>query len=127
MKILGYSDKISVFKGETIRFHVSCDGPKHFRSDIVRVICGDENPRGPGYKEELISSEANGFYPAKKQETHAGSYGIIRSVASVVSLSSFTVQAMIWPTTPKKGKQVILGLGTTGEQNSFQLMIDCYT
>jgi N,N-dimethylformamidase len=73
MKVLGYSDRISVAPGETIRFHISCEGPKTFRADIVRVICGDENPAGPGYKEELVPSVANRRYPGRKQDTLAGS------------------------------------------------------
>ena len=44
MKITGYSDKISAVPGETIRFMVNSEAGKRYRTDIVRVICGDENP-----------------------------------------------------------------------------------
>ena len=39
--IMGYSDKISVCPGETIRFMVSCDGPRTYNARLVRIIHGD--------------------------------------------------------------------------------------
>ena len=45
--ITGYSDKISVQAGETIRFMVSCAKPGPYRAELVRVVCGDLNPKGP--------------------------------------------------------------------------------
>ena len=124
MKVLGYSDRISVAPGESIRFHVSCDGPKTFRADIVRVICGDENPAGPGYKEELVPSPANRRYPGRKQDTLAGSYGLVPHGPVLSGLSSFTVQAMVWPTTPLKGEQTLIALWSARENHGFRLMLD---
>ena len=59
MKLLGYSDRLSVTPVDTIRFMVSCSHPS-YRADLVRLIHGDENPRGPGYKEHLLESAING-------------------------------------------------------------------
>ena len=52
MKITAYADKVSVAPGEEIKFMVNCNLPK-FRADIVKLICGDMNPDGPGYKEKV--------------------------------------------------------------------------
>ena len=44
MRVVGYSDPISVRPGETIRFMVSSEAPT-YRVDMVRLIHGDDNPR----------------------------------------------------------------------------------
>ena len=45
-RIAGYSDRVSVTPGETINFMVSCEAPS-YKCDIVRLICGDQNPGRP--------------------------------------------------------------------------------
>ena len=54
-ELTGYSDKWSVYPGETISFMISSDRPR-YESAIVRLIHGDENPAGPGFKEEVIEA-----------------------------------------------------------------------
>ena len=124
MKIVGYSDRISVAAGETIRFMVNSERAKSYRADIVRIICGDENPRGPGYKEALVESEVSGTYAGRRQVVRPGSYAIVPAGPRTDGLSSFTVQAMIWPTTPNKGEQVLVGKWLERDQRGFELMID---
>ena len=47
--IVGYSDRIAVEAGEQIDFKVSCeDDAPTFGAEILRVICGDHHPDGPG-------------------------------------------------------------------------------
>ena len=52
LTITGYSDRISVRPGETIKFMVNCEHPT-YQADIVRLICADATPSGPGFKEKL--------------------------------------------------------------------------
>ena len=60
-KIAGYSDEISVAPGERIRFMVSCEpGIDRYQADIVRLISGDRQPGGPGYRDELLQSPVSG-------------------------------------------------------------------
>ena len=63
-RILGYCDPLSVAPGETIRFMVSCEGHEAFRADLVRLICADATPDGPGYQEEAVESRAQRAHPA---------------------------------------------------------------
>jgi N,N-dimethylformamidase len=49
MDIVGYSDRLSVAPGDVIRFMVSSKKPT-YEAAIVRLIYGDENPQGPGFK-----------------------------------------------------------------------------
>ncbi len=100
LKILGYCDRLSVAPGETVRFMVSCTGGERYRAEIVRIIHGDANPAGPGLKLERIATPVSGDYPAREQKIDAGSYVLVPDHERLRALASFTVIAMIWPTTP---------------------------
>ncbi|HVA84754.1 MAG TPA: hypothetical protein VNF73_00405, partial [Candidatus Saccharimonadales bacterium] len=72
LKLLGYTDRLSVGPGETIRFMVSCDHPR-YESRLVRLIHGDENPTGPGFKQEVVPSAMDDERPGKHEDIHTGS------------------------------------------------------
>ncbi len=97
-KLFGYSDQISVRPGDTIRFMVSSLDNTSYRADIVRLICGDDNPDG--------------------------SCVVIPDNPLLDAISSFTLQAMIWPTTPLKGRQALMGKWCEKTQTGFCLFID---
>ncbi|MCC7451422.1 MAG: LamG domain-containing protein [Anaerolineae bacterium] len=101
-ELIGYSDKWSVFPGESISFMVSTDRP-NYESAIVRLIHGDENPVGPGFKEEVI--EAPRQRTGRKQIAYAGSYITVDNAPALALGNSFTIQAWIYPTLPMKGQQ----------------------
>ncbi len=122
LKITGYSDRVSARPGETIKFMVNCELGE-YRADIVKLICGDSSPDGPDFKEELIRTPANKRYKGRKQRIYAGSYGIVESNPALESLKSFTVQAMIWPTTPESGRQAILGKWNPKGKSGFAMGI----
>ena len=50
LKITGYSDKYSAHPGEEIKFYVNAEYNDNYETQIVRLIHGDTNPEGPGYK-----------------------------------------------------------------------------
>ena len=99
LRITGYSDKFSVRPGDDISFHVHSEYNESYQADIVRLIHGDTNPEGPGYKEELIHTAVSDMYPGKHQEMHIGGY-IMVPHDDRFNLSSFTMCAYIYPTTP---------------------------
>lgn len=123
--IHGYSDRISVASGERIRFMVSCEGAESYRADIVRLIHGDTNPAGPGFKEELIQTMVSGEYAARHQPIHAGSHVVVEDSAGRLGLTdAFTLHAFIWPTTPAKGSQGILTRWSADSQAGYGLVLD---
>ena len=61
MKITAYANKMSAAPGETIDFMVNCEN-KSFDVEFVKLICGDLNPEGPGYKEKVVKSRTSGKY-----------------------------------------------------------------
>ena len=52
LRITGYSDKYQAFPGEEIKFYVNAEKNENYDVQIVRLIHGDTNPEGPGYKDE---------------------------------------------------------------------------
>ena len=107
--IHGYSDRISVSSGQRIRFMVSAEGGTSYRADIVRLIRGDTNPKGPGPKEELIETSISNEYPARCQPIYAGSHILIEDPARLLNVDvAITLHAFIMPTTAGKGPQGIL-------------------
>jgi N,N-dimethylformamidase len=123
LKITGYADRIYCRPGDTIKFMVNCELPS-YRADIVRIICGDDNPNGPGVKEQIIESGFEGDHPGRRQEIHAGSYVVVPDCAVLQGLASFTIQAFIWPTMPMSGRQGIVSKWSEMDKSGFALIID---
>ena len=123
LTITGYSDRISVRPGETIKFMVNCEHPT-YQADIVRLICADDTPSGPGFKEKLVRTPVSKRRKGRRQVIHAGSYAMVESRPLLETLGSFTVQAMIWPTTPGKGEQGIVTKWDPRSRTGFALVID---
>ena len=98
-ELIGYTDRLSVAPGEQIHFMVSTDLPS-YNTSLVRLIHGDENPAGPGFKEEQVASALDGQHVGRKQVALAGSYVVVQDHSVLSRLTSFTLQAWIWPTTP---------------------------
>ena len=122
MKITAYADKVSVAPGETINFMVNCNA-REFRADIVKLICGDMNPDGPGYQEKVCRTHASGSYKGRKQVIHAGSFVEVPHSDRLNDIQDFTVQAFIWPTTPDKGRQAIVAKWDAAKQRGATLSI----
>jgi len=101
--LVGYTDRLSVLPGEEIAFKVSSASPS-YRADIVRIVHGDENAAGPGFKEQPLETSASGEYPGRVQPIRPGSYVIVPS-GPPLRLESFTVCVCLYPTTPAKGVQ----------------------
>ena len=123
-KILGYLDRLSVAPGEAIKAMVSCEGLTHYNAELVRVIHGDINPDGPGYRDELVQLELGGPYPARYQPINTGSYAQIDDAPQFKSLTSMSVQALIWPTMLGNSPQTILSREVPQSGMGFRLFLD---
>jgi N,N-dimethylformamidase len=97
MDIVGYADHLTIQPGETIKFMVSSQSAK-YRADIVRIVQADINPRGPGFKESLIDTPANGDYSGKRQALPLGSHVVVADSPALRLTGSFTLTAWIAPT-----------------------------
>ncbi|MBM3801327.1 MAG: LamG domain-containing protein [Acidimicrobiia bacterium] len=102
-ELIGYTDKFSVTPGERLHFMVSTTAPT-YRVTLVRLIHADSNPNGPGLKEEIVESRLEPTYPGRRQIACCGSYVVVEDSPELERLSSITLQAWIYPTTPRKGE-----------------------
>ncbi len=114
LQIIGYADRFSVRPGETIEFKVSCEaGAPSYEAAIIRLVCGDDRPEGPGFKASAVASPANGRYPGRRQPIEIGSYIRVAGAPALDTLASFTLSANIWPTTPTRSwsgeEQLLIG------------------
>ncbi len=123
MQLLGYSNVWSVRPNRKIRFFVHCT-QESFSVDLVRLIHGDTNPKGPGFKEIGLAEVFSGEFPGQLQTIRPGSYGVIDMPDSALPSGSFSVQAWIWPTTPDAGPQALITHGIPETGSGFGLMLN---
>jgi N,N-dimethylformamidase len=111
LPLAGYVDRMSVRPGETIEFKVSSVDDVGYSARLVRVICADANPAGPGLVEEPVEAAFAGSYKGRFQPIHSGSYGIVAQALDLGAMGSLTLTATIWPTMPgAKRRQGILSV-----------------
>ena len=98
--IVGYARSPARAAGRTIKFMVSSEAPR-YRADIVRLIHGDANPKGPGIKEVVVETPANGEYAGRRQVLPLGSYAFVPDNPALRITGSFTFTAWIAPTSQR--------------------------
>ena len=55
MKIVSYTDPMTVCPGESVAVKVSAESD--YRAECVRLIHGDRSPLGPGFKTQHMPSQ----------------------------------------------------------------------
>ncbi len=123
MDIVGYSDRWSVSPGDTIRFMVSAQVDA-YEAALVRLIHGDPNPAGPGFKEEEIPSRVDGVYPGRVQPLHNGSYVRVADHPLLRQSGDFYVEAHIFPTTPGGQPQGLITKWDATRDEGYALVLD---
>jgi N,N-dimethylformamidase len=123
MPVVGYANRLSVQPGETIEFKVSCDFP-HYRADIVRLRHASSSPKGPGFKESVIETAAAGEYPGKKQNFPLGSYVMVQIDGKPILIDSFSVQAWILPSDPRRSQQCVLSWRSGSGPGTFGIFLN---
>ena len=102
------------------------DAPK--RMNIGPTSFGVRSPRyggkAPPFREEIIDLPVNRTYPAKAQSIAAGSYAMVPAAKVFDELTSFTVQAYVWPTRLGDGRQALLGTWSADTLTGFGLELD---
>lgn len=110
LAIAGYLDRISAAPGETVAVKVGSYGARTYRADLRRIIQGDINPKGPGYRDEPVMLDLGGERRARVQEIRPGSYVAAADRGGVLAdLGGFTIATAILPTA-LSGSHTILSL-----------------
>ncbi|MBP2236633.1 N,N-dimethylformamidase [Sinorhizobium kostiense] len=112
LKITAYSSRISYRPGDEVDVKVSAVGMKSFSAVLKRIVQGDINPDGPGYREDAVPCDIGGPFTAREQKILTGSYGRVQTSAGFAVAGSVTVAALIWPTLPGVARQAIVSVGS---------------
>lgn len=109
LRLTGYSDKLSVAPGERIQFSISCKA-ESYQAELVRLLHGDENPAGPGFRQEVVPSAVAGRYSGRWQRLPMGSYAEI-PLPDWKARDGFTFTLTVQAWNPEAGDQVIITQG----------------
>ena len=122
--IAGYADRWSVGQNENIEFKVSSQFSKPYSVRLVRIVCADPNPDGPGIIEEDMSSVFSGEFSSRNQDVQLGSYGIVLVNRRLSHPDGYTIAVTIWPTLVDAGVQGILCLQDQSGNRLIELRIN---
>ena len=110
--IAGYSDRLSVRPGETIRFAVSSRANTNYQATLFRSISSDPNPEGPG----IVELNANEYFkpvklPSRHQSIKPGSYGETEKPLSITVTNSMKLSVSVFSSLLSDHLQTIVSLG----------------
>lgn len=114
MHLAGYVEPLAASSGSTFAFYVSTDLPA-YEVDIVRLRHGDRNPRGPGFREVVVSGLPRIAGKARVQPIITGSYAVADSVPADCPVD-WTLSVWIWPTLLAKEEQVLVSSGAAADE-----------
>jgi len=120
MDIVGYTDRLSVAHGQTLSVMVSSKCPR-YRASLVRLIHGDINPKGPGFKVVEVPSSLDGEHDGKEQKLHPGSYVRVDDGGVLAPAGSFSLACWVYPTGARRGPQALLGRWLESETRGYLL------
>lgn len=96
--LTGYTDRWSVRAGERITFHVH-SAAGGYDAQLVRLIHGDENPAGPGFKETELASPVNGRHPGEARRMTKGSCAVAALPPETrAGATGWSLALWVWPT-----------------------------
>ena len=106
LPVTGYAESWSVRQGETLRFMISSAGGAPYQARVARILCGDPNPAGPGYRERAMPCAIEGEHPGREQPVAIGSWVDVERLD--LPGGAITFSATIWPTLLAAGEQAVL-------------------
>jgi N,N-dimethylformamidase len=95
VKVVGYAAELRVRPGESIGFHVSST-EEGYTSRIVRLLHGDDNPAGPGFKAPAVTEPTS--HPGAVQEIRPGSSVRVTNPAGLELPAGFALETWVLPT-----------------------------
>jgi N,N-dimethylformamidase len=97
LPITGYLDRFSHRPGERFIARISLRRPGRFRVRLVRVVCGDPNPAGPGMRLNDLSHVLDREMAGIHQPIALGSHARIAQTPSRSADTAVTWTALVWP------------------------------
>lgn len=122
--IAGYADRWSVGHNDAIAFKVSSELDEPYSVRLVRIVCADPNPNGPGIIEQDLSSVFSEQFPSRKQPAKLGSYGFVSVAGNLPHTRDYTVCANIWPTMPEGERESIFCMRDSSGNSLLELYLN---
>lgn len=107
LPVTGYADRWSAAPGESIRFMISVVGGGRYRAHVSRVLCGDPNPSGPGFRDVAMLTHLDGEHEGEEQPIRLGSWVKVPVVDLGHADDPVSFVATIWPTRLDAGRQAV--------------------
>jgi N,N-dimethylformamidase len=124
LPICGYCDRPNVRPGESLTFFVSTEAPGRCEPSLVRLIHGDRNPAGPGYREQPVRSPLDGSYDVHPQRTQVGGYVEIPDVQHrLAGRDGLTVHFFLWATLPGL-RQGVVSRWSESDRSGWALLLE---
>ena len=109
--LIGYCQPLTIHAGETTELKLSSNGPDTCSVAVMRVVCGDIDPNGPGASFETAEwCKATGL-PVRPQPANAGSFGFAPRGPATGVANSLRLEMNVWPTLPAGKPQCLLHWG----------------
>ena len=109
--IIGYFFPLSVQPKNQTELKISSKLPSDCTVEVLRVICADIDPNGPGEKYEKVSWFKKQKIKVKNQHINLGSFAIIDPAPDIIDKKIIKLQLSVFPTMRKKTPQVIFHWG----------------
>jgi N,N-dimethylformamidase len=122
-RVMAYADPWSAAPGETVRFMVSCIDGDRYIAQIVRLKQPEAGPLATPFAPEPVDAPCNGAHTGRRQTIPIGSLAVVPANPALTMAGSFTLFAYVLPTTPKKGRQAIMGTWCEAVQTGYGLEI----
>jgi N,N-dimethylformamidase len=123
-RIVGYTDRLAVAPGERVGFKVSCRDVATYSADIVRLVCADPDPTGPGLRYETIARDVGGALRGTQRRAPCGSCVVIPPAGGPDRLETFSVGMMVWPTRTGGSWQTLIGQWHASQERGYLLGLD---
>ncbi len=118
LPLTGYAEQLSGRSGDTIDFKVSSQLDQPYNATLVRVVCADPNPAGPGQIEIETEVDLNGPFPGRNQPFYPGSYAQANINGLLDQVSQFTLSAAFQPMWLESGRQTIVNLAGDSDNSA---------
>src|SRR5213592_710377 len=97
MNVVAYLDRVSAAAGSRVACMVSSSAAE-VTVDVVRLIHGDTNPRGPGSKYADVPEIESRTVPGRSQQVYPGSCMVVTELGVPADSSRLSIVARVQPT-----------------------------
>ena len=109
--IIGYCQPQEISANQVTELKLSSDSVKTCSVEIMRVVCADMDPNGPGQEFELQPWGTHENIKVSKQSINLGSHGIVESPPKFSINNHLSIEMFLWPTKVSKNDQIIFNWG----------------